>query len=403
MTFYFLYFGLLGLWLPLLWPAWRMEGRWAKGWMWLVILAGVLASLNEVRQWFGPPSAIRLDIPFISFALVLIYTAAIAVLFWRGWRRLAILLGFILAVIAGAMVYEWIRVGREAERYEALFIERDKLLFEAKFSSDERYQDYFGPLGDNGDAHPSGHWSVIDNTRYTRLIINDAGQAWLFFRCRHNECQLHAPNANRLHGGGDARNWAAVFAARHLAPRTAVIQQETTDRLAVTIKGEGSFTAVKSPPPITQDQTPKTIKFLGRFAAFECAVNRIRFRQLWLWQSGEELLGVGIFATPRPGRRVETLLPIVLGAGVARQGAWFFQWDRNGLFGKAEVVHDGSAIVLTLQDRNRDQETIRLLPEPEVRDEVVELAPLTNEKDWHHWFEVVLLGHYASGDMPSCG
>ncbi len=122
MTFYYLYIALLGLWLLVLWPAWAIEQRWAKGWLGLVILAGLVASIHEVRQWFGPPTAIRLDIPFISFALVLIYTAAIAVLFWQGWRRLAILLGVILAVIAGAMVYEWIRVGREAERYEVVLL-----------------------------------------------------------------------------------------------------------------------------------------------------------------------------------------------------------------------------------------------------------------------------------------
>ena len=36
------------------------------------------------------------------------------------------------------------------------------------------------------------------------------------------------------------------------------------------------------------------------------------------------------------------------------------------------------------------------------RDEAIELAPLTGKADWDHWFDIVLVGHFSSGDIPAC-
>ncbi len=36
------------------------------------------------------------------------------------------------------------------------------------------------------------------------------------------------------------------------------------------------------------------------------------------------------------------------------------------------------------------------------RDEAIELAPLTGKADWDRWFDIVLVGHFSSGDVPAC-
>ncbi len=59
-------------------------------------------------------------------------------------------------------------------------------------------------------------------------------------------------------------------------------------------------------------------------------------------------------------------------------------------------------VVLTLV---RDGETVAattLRRETLFPDETIELAPLTSKADWSKWFEIVLVGHFSSGDIPAC-
>ena len=70
------YYILLGLWIPLLWPALALRG-WMRGALLVVVLAGVLATVNEVWQTLAL-NAIRIDIFLFVIVLGALYAAAAA-------------------------------------------------------------------------------------------------------------------------------------------------------------------------------------------------------------------------------------------------------------------------------------------------------------------------------------
>ena len=80
MTMYLLYCGLLVIWVPLLWPMFRLKGG-ARGWLLVVIVAGIAALIYEIGMFFWSSANIRLDIILISMALGCLYGSAAALLF----------------------------------------------------------------------------------------------------------------------------------------------------------------------------------------------------------------------------------------------------------------------------------------------------------------------------------
>jgi len=131
-AFLLLYYALLVLWLPLLWPALQLYG-WKRGWLLAVAGAGLLAAVNEVWQTVWAVNAIRLDALLFSVVLTLLYASAVGVLYGAFRRRFAVVLGVALALIAGGMTYQWTMAGREGKRLTAAFDARNALLFRAKF------------------------------------------------------------------------------------------------------------------------------------------------------------------------------------------------------------------------------------------------------------------------------
>ena len=88
MAFVFLYYALLVVCLPLLWPALRLKG-WSRAWLLVVAGAGLLATGHEFRTMFWTANPIRLDIPLIAIVLGVLYASAAAVLFRAAWRKSA--------------------------------------------------------------------------------------------------------------------------------------------------------------------------------------------------------------------------------------------------------------------------------------------------------------------------
>ena len=117
---YLLYCGLLVIWVPLLWLMVRLNGG-ARLWLVVVIGAGVIALIYEIRMFLWSFAAIRLDILVISVALVCLYGSAVVLLFFKHWRRVAALLAIALVLIGGDMSYKWILVGRESQRLGEVF------------------------------------------------------------------------------------------------------------------------------------------------------------------------------------------------------------------------------------------------------------------------------------------
>lgn len=157
MTAFIIYYVLLALWLPLVWPLLRLR-RWSRLALAVVVAAGLLATLHEVRMSLGSSAEIRFDILFIGAALLALYALAAAALLAAGWRRAAASLGLVVLLIAGGATYHWVLLDRESKRLKEVFDIRNRLLFQAGFRDRETYEQRFGPIAGAADTRPMGHW-----------------------------------------------------------------------------------------------------------------------------------------------------------------------------------------------------------------------------------------------------
>ena len=207
MAMILLYYVLLAVWPLLLWPALRLKG-WSRGWLIVTAVAGALATAHEVRMFFGPPAAIRLDVFLIAMVLGVLYAGAAAVLFLGRRRKSAAVVGVAIVLIGGGMSYLSIEAGRQTERLTAAFYAGQALLFEAKFRSPEAYAAYFRMFDARPTLAPVGHWAAQGEGGYfTRLIINPEGRAWAFYPCGLpspvTECDYRSDDAG-VRPAGDA-------------------------------------------------------------------------------------------------------------------------------------------------------------------------------------------------------
>jgi hypothetical protein len=395
------YYALLAVWPALLWPALRSSG-WSRGWLLIVAGAGLLATVHEIRILTGAPMAIRLDIPLFTIVLCGLYGAAAAVMFRNRWRKSAAALATILVLAGGGMGYAWIGAGHEAERLTKVFEARNALLFEAKFRSDNAYGSYFRMYDARPTLHPVGHWQAQGGGYFSRLIVNPEGRAWAFYRCGGTECTYHSTPPG-LQPAGDAaeRRWRVTLKPYSGAPVSVVIEMSGPGRL--TLKGRGQPTAfTKTPPPIDPAPARRALSFLGPFTQVECRGRHAEVRQLWLWQEGARLYAVGIFSTLLAGAHAGYLSPVLLGEGARKGDQWSFEWRRNRRSWKASISLEGPDAMLTLVGDGKPAAWGVLKRQAVFHDEVIELAPLTGKADWNHWFDIVLVGHFTSGDIPAC-
>lgn len=398
MAGYFTYLALLAFWVLLIYPGWRLGGGKR---VFVLSFAGVGALAAAYEAWLffivfpGASNPIRVDILLIAPLLWGLYAGAVAALFRAGASKIATILAVVIALIGAEIVYLAVGSAKESARLTANFHERNALLFAAKFRSQGDYEAYFGPL--QGPAtHPTGHFVAEDHWQFTRLIINGAGQAWLFYRCSEAECHYRS-RAGEMQAGEDGA-WKTVVSARVLQDVPLIINQESLGRLIVGIKGEAlGFTA--APPPVDPAPAPKALTYLGSFSGHRCIRQHTRVRQVWLWRGGNRLLALGVFETFVAGRRADFISPTLMGSPASADGVWNYEWDG----GKADIVLEKTGVRLSLEQSGREAEQIVLTPGAIVEDEVITLAPRTDAQDWRHWFDVAITGHSSSGDMPACG
>ncbi len=396
-----LYYALLIVWLPLLWPALRLRG-WSRAWLLVVAAAGLLATGHEIRILFWTVSAIRLDILVIAVVLGMLYASAAAVLFRAAWRKSAAALIAILAVVGGGMSYGWIEVGRESARLTEVFRERDALLFEAKFRDFDTYADYFEVFDARPTFFPVGHWKDQGQGYFARLIVNPRGRVWAFYRCGDTECAYRSVDPGLEAVGHLAeRRWDVTLKPYVGAPVTVRVVQPTLDRLTIEGRGEPS-TLAKTLPPIDPAPARRSLNFLGPFSAVECRGQHAAVRQLWLWQEETRFYAVGIFSTLVAGTHSSFVQPILIGDSLVDGERWSFAWSHYGRSGTVsiELIDVDAHVTLTLD--GRPEERAVLTRHAVFRDEAIELAPLTGKADWDHWFDIVLVGHFSSGDVPAC-
>ncbi len=402
---FLLYYALLAVWPLLLWPALRLAG-WSRAWLLVAVLAGALATAHEIRMLTGTPSAIRLDIPLLAIALGVFYAIGAAVMFRGGRRKTAAVVGAVLVLAGGGLSYTWIEAGREAERLIGVFHARNALLFEAKFRSLDAYESYFRMFDARPTLLPVGHWEAQGGGYFSRLIVNPEGRAWAFYPCgetgQETECASHSADPGVQPAGDPAeRRWEVTLAPFLGAPVTLRIAQGPPDHL--TVEGRGPPTTfTKTPPPIDPAPARETLIFLGPFVRVECRTQHADVRQLWLWREDARLYAVGIFATLLAGTHSDFVSPILLGEGVGHGDSWSFEWRRNGQSGTASIAWDGPDARLKLERNGAPAAWAALERGAVFRDEAIELAPLTGKADWDHWFDIVLVGHFSSGDIPAC-
>jgi len=396
-----LYYVLLALWVPLLWPALRLRG-WQRGAVLVAVLAGALATANEVWQTVGAVNAIRLDIFVFIMVLGLLYTAAMAVLWLARWRLASLSLGVVLALTGGAIGYRWVQVQEEIAQVTAKLDERDALIFRAKFRDRATYDAYFGSVAGAGSSYPVGHWQAPDGAWFRRLIVNGNGQAWLFYRCGKTEC-AYGPTDRPLEraAGATGFEWRGLLrpvAGELLAVR---IVRQDDDRVSVETR-EQAVAFTRAPPPLDPAPVPDTVAFLGSYAAASCIGKHAAVRQLWLWRQGERLFAVGVFQTLLAGQRALFVTPSAMGEGRRDGEAWVFDWKREGEPWTASVRIEADSVSLRLTPFRLDAVTASLAPGTIFQDETIALAPRSTAEDWKRWFGTVWVGHSFSGAVPAC-
>jgi hypothetical protein len=399
-AFLLLYFGLLIVWPLLLWPAWRLRA-WSGLWLFLVAVAGCAAAVREIWLFLGTSSAIRLDILLISVVLVVLYMAAVVVLAWRRWRKLAILLGALLILLGAGMIHQWILAGQEAERLREVFHARNALLFDAGFRSPAAYEAAYGPFANSGVDHPVGHWLALEDTRFSRLIINAKGEAWAFYRCGDTECP-YGPDGGGLLPQGEAASWGTTLLPSVGAALPLTLRLEAPERLALQVEGQAEQFFAPAPPPIVDPPAPEALAYLGPFTAFTCKDDLVDFQQLWLWREQDRLFAVGVFSRLLAGLRHGFITPLVLGDAPQDGDAWFFDWQQNGKTVEASIAFAGEGLDLSLQRQGQAAVTIQLEPGGLLVDPAIENASLTDGDAWRHWFDIVLVGQFTKGVMPAC-
>ncbi len=402
MTAFVLYYVLLALWLPLIWPMLRLR-RWSRLVLAIVVAAGLLATLHEVRMSLGRAAEIRFDILFIGAALLALYALAAVVLLVAGWRRVATGVGLVVLVIGGIAGYHWVLLDRESERRREIFNEQRALLFAAGFRDRETYEQRFGPLAGEPGPRPVGHWLAEGPSRFSRLIVNGEGRVWLFFPCNGEAECAYGPAGTGLEpaAAGTEAQWRASLDPKAGAPLEVTITDAGDDRLALRVKDQTTVFA-KTPPPIDPAPAPRALDYLGAFARVVCQGPYARVRQVWLWREAARLYAVGIFAPLVAGTYARFVHPVLLGEGVPTGEAWTFAWERNGRSWTATIALKGPAPALVLTRGNEAPEGGALEAAPVFRDEVIALAPLTSKADWDHWFEIMLVGHFSAGNVPTC-
>lgn len=396
-----LYYVLLFLWVPLIWPAMRLRG-WKRGALLVVALAGALATVNEIWQTWAETGAIRVDIPMFVVVLMALYVAAAAILYLARWRGAALVLSLVLAVTGSAIAYEWIDAVQEGEQVRATLDRRDHLLFAAKFRDRETYDAYFGPFGGPAGRFPVGHWQAPPESTFPRLIVNGDGDAWLFYRCGTTEC-AYRPAHRKLQRvlDGAEREWLGLLRPSIGDFAEIRLVQQGDDRLTVEIRGL-TLKLSKAPPPVDPEPKPEALAFEGSFLTTHCIQAHRVIRQVWLWRDGARVFAVGVFQTPVAGERARFMTPTVLGEGQPEDGGWAFEWVQDGETSTAAATLDGDALTLTLTRHGRNAETLELRPGAIFADETVDLAPRASAEEWQRWFDTVWTGHFLSGKVPDC-
>ena len=408
------YFALLALCLPLLWPALRLRQKRRYSLL-IVVGVGSLAALYElaVRQaWIGRLGGrCTFEIPLISVIMLCLYAAAAAILFNSGRRLGAAALTLSIGLAGWATAAVWIPIHEQNHRRAEVSGIRAADAFRAMFQSPEAYENNFGPVSPTADSGAlAGHYVARNNRYYTRLVINAEGRSWLFYRCWETECHFDSADQKIQPKAGERGKWWTSFGQGAVR-----ITDAGDGRLSLWVNGQTvAFEA--TPPPLVAAEKRDALAYLGAFSQARCLdQRRVALSQLWLWQGKDGLFGLGSFSTQFAGLRSGALRPLRLGKGRAEENGWSFTWaeDEGRRTGVIEVKPDGSGVLLSLAQDPRGEGAapappLLLLPgdlfDGGIYSTTAEIrsAPGSSAALWERWSRIALQDLPLYTDVPAC-
>ena len=303
------YLGELLLWVPLAAIVVAVPGM--RRWLALPLGVSALAMAYEAFMTFvwAPTvvNPIRVDI-FLVMAIAALVDLFTAIALWeparsgvhRKYAATAALLCAAVPVLAALGLFG---IKLHSAALDDRLGDQRRFRFEAAFRDDTTVRRFFGDLEPR--ANPwSGHYVVEGgDDRVRRLVINDAGQFWIFHE------QLYTYPGEGVAADAEFRGQTSGSQAR-----LGFVLRRDGDGYKVQVDGSqrAALTARRVEPPrfAKAASASDEVRFIGVFAgSHENPKGHPWVIQVWLWRSGDNAWGQYLREPFRDGRLQQFLTP----------------------------------------------------------------------------------------------
>ena len=302
------YLGELLLWVPLTVIVVAVPGM--RRWLALPIGVSALAMAYEGFMTFvwAPTvvNPIRVDI-FLVMAIAALVDLFTAIALWEParsgvHRKHAATAALLCAAVPVLAALGLFGLKLHTAALDDRFADQRRFRFEAAFRDADSQRRFFGELQPR--ANPwAGHYVVEGgDDRFRRIVINDAGQFWIFHE------QLYAYPGEGIVAEAEFRGQAS-----RSMPLEFVLRR---DGDAYTLRAEGSARGAMTARRVEPPRFPKPasasdeVRFMGVFAGtYENPKGFPWVVQVWLWRSGDRAWGEYLREPFRDGRLQEFLTP----------------------------------------------------------------------------------------------
>lgn len=268
------------------------------------------------------------------------------------------------------------------------------MVFEAQFRNPRTFESFFGTLDTVVDPR-AGHFRADDPAGIaTRVIINDRGHFWLFFRCYTKvECIYSEADLG-------ATPLPGTFAAQGASgpPTDVVVSAWTPEGLTLTFAGSHRQTFVRAPIVFTEPSAPAAgVVFHGAFSQTRVDRDYVYLVQLWLWQSGNRWLAYYTRRNAPCGSTADFVFASAYD-GTVQPGRIRFANTSGGqdTFEIAPPAPGGDRIDGDIFYNGRPLQPMALAKGSAVRSPLYESAPLTDFDVTADWLKTVSMGYSLS-------
>jgi hypothetical protein len=400
------YLGELFLWIPLAYFVATMPA--ARRWLAAPLVASVLAAAYEAYMTFvWEPSVvapIRLDI-FLVMVVAGVANAicglslAVSARGEAGRLRWWVAAALCLSVPAFAFT-GFVFLHFETAQLNVRLDRGNEFRFEAAFRDDDSQMRVFGNL--NPGANPwAGYYLAGDgDDRFKHLVINDAGQFWLYhskFYEYKGRGKQRATDPDKFEGEGSERMDANMkLVLRRQAAGPYLLQVD----FGYTRAGPPRAIPIQKtdPPRFAQPPSPgDQVRFVGVFSGtYDDRGNDFWLVQIWLWESKGAMWGRYLHDVYNRGQKKEFIYAEEIQPECMQQcKALSFKSSRGirtlirGSDDEFRGRYGSPAREVTLR---RGQIVPGFL---------LDLAPLRTEEQNRAWLDAVTVGHMIAWDVPA--